>query len=125
MNKVFGYQSNVRSEKQMELQASLEQSTPSTRISIENRCLIALSTLKEGRQEMNGLNFGAILTELCYEMNLQIKVQTETNETHKRGAESISQERDGGEPGFNVGTKSRVTPRVDRRRLTIKDNDIK
>ena len=74
---------------------------------------------------MNGLDFGAILTELCDAMNLQIKVQTDTNETHTRGAESISQERDGRLSGFNVGTKSRVTPRVDRRRLSIKDNDIK
>jgi hypothetical protein len=40
-------------------------------------------------------------------MNLQIKAQTDNNETHKRGAESIGQERDGGELSFNVGTKGK------------------
>jgi hypothetical protein len=56
-NNVFEYQSNVRSAKQIELQASLEQPISSTRVSIKNRCLIALSTVKEGCQEMNVLDF--------------------------------------------------------------------
>jgi hypothetical protein len=102
----------------------MEQSVTSTRVSIEHRCLIALSTLKEGRQEMNGADFGAILIELCHEMNLQIKVQPDSFEKSKRGADLISQEIDG-ETSFNIGPKGKITPRVDRRRLSIKDIDSK
>jgi hypothetical protein len=74
-NKTFGDQSNVKFTKYTELQASLAQPIVSTRVSIVSRCLIALSALKEeGKQEMDANDFSAILTELCSEMNLQIKV---------------------------------------------------
>ena len=124
-NKTFGYQSNVKATKHTELQASLDQPIVSTRVSIADRCLIALSTLKAGRQEMDGNDFGAILAELCSEMNLQTKVQNEINESNKRGLDSISQGRgnENNDMLFNVGTKGKVAPRVDRKRLQIKDSD--
>ena len=57
-------------------------------------------------------------------MNLQIKVQTESNETNKRGVGSISQEMDGeSETPFNMGVKGKTALRVDRRKLQIKDID--
>lgn len=45
----------------------------------------------------------------------------------KRGLDSISYGRDSDnkEACFNIGMKGRVLPRVDRRRLLIKDTDIK
>ena len=74
---------------------------------------------------MDDNDFGAILEELCIEMNLQTKVQNETNESNKRGLDSISQGRSNekDEILFNVGMKGKVAPRVDRKRLQIKDSD--
>jgi hypothetical protein len=86
--KIFHYLSNERSSKHMELLDAKIQTAVGTLVCIENRCQIALNTLKQGRDEL-GDGFSVILNELCREMNLQGKESDA--ETRKRALAAMNQ----------------------------------
>ena len=84
--------------------------------------IVALATLKKGKQEMSAGEFGDIINELCIAMNLQVKRMEPV--IHKRTAEELDsgeelEYQEGSQPDDTpVDTKNRQTRNQGRKLVT-------